>query len=333
MKKILIPIIGLLVLIILTPLILSNIMNSNIDKKIANFQNEGIKIKEVKKDISYLTTKRVFEVELNDNTKLPAWKAQKLINELKFKVVLTFKNLPITKANFDVENKNFKLHLITKNMKNFNVVGESKFIKFNGVYHKSKFDTFSFNITDLLNYKIKNLKLNGEIKDLALYLGSLDIKGDMVVDYDFNIINFTDKIDTHLKPNNKYFVNENFYAQKFYINDKGLQIAFKDFNETTHLFNTDIKNKITDGNSTITFTKTGIQNKIADGAEIKIKFKNLSQDVNKLYLTLDANLSKSLFEKVTLNLDPKKVKEYFNNYSTHIEIKDKKVFINGHRVF
>jgi len=333
MKKILIPIIGLLVLIILTPLILSNIMNSNIDKKIANFQNEGIKIKEVKKDISYLTSKRVFEVELNNNTKLPAWQAQKLINELKFKVVLTFKNLPITTANFDVENNNFKLHLLTKNMKKFDVIGESPFIKFNGVYHKSKFDTFSFNITDILGYKTKNLKVSGKIKDLALYLGSLDIKGDEVSNNDFKILDFIYKLDIHLKPDNKYFVNENIYAKKIGLKIQNQKIAFEDLNETTHLFNTDIKNKITDGNSTITFTKTEIQNKIADGAEIKINFTNLSQNLNKLYLTLDAKFSKSLFEKLTLNLDPKKVKEYFNNYSTHIEIKDKKVFINGHRVF
>jgi hypothetical protein len=102
MKKILIPIIGLLVLIILTPIFLGKIANSNIDDKIKEFQKAGIIINEESKEVSYLNTKRVFEVELNQDTNIKDWNEyKKFIKDAKFLVTLTFKNLPITKANFD----------------------------------------------------------------------------------------------------------------------------------------------------------------------------------------------------------------------------------------
>ena len=97
MKKILIPIIGLLVLIILTPIILGKMANSNIDKKIEEFKKAGIVIDEKSKNVSYLNTKRVFEVELNQNTNIKDWNEYKqIINKAKILVTLTYKNLPIT---------------------------------------------------------------------------------------------------------------------------------------------------------------------------------------------------------------------------------------------
>ena len=334
MKKVLIPILGLLVLIILTPFILSNIMNSNIDKKIAKFKSEGIKITETKKDISYLTSKRVFEVELNQNTKLPAFKAQKFIKKLDFKVILTFKNLPITKANFDVLGNNFKLHLVTKDMKNFNVLATSKFFdKLTGEYHKNKFDTFSFNIDKAYfkNYKSDNLKISGEIKDLALYLVNLKLKGDLFEAKNLKIVNFKYNLATHLKPDNKYNINENFYADKLGVKIANQKIVFGDFNETDNLVNLDINKKSTDGNVTIKFDKTEYKT-IVGGGEIKAVFKNLNPSLKNTYLVLDAKLDKDLLNKISSNFDPEEVKKYFKNNQTHIEIKDNKVFINGNRI-
>jgi hypothetical protein len=131
MKKILIPIIGLLVLIILTPVILGKLSNSHIDAMIKNYQKNGVKIKQIEKNIGYLSSKRVFDVVFDKNTKIKLYKPYKnLLNKASFRVVLRFDNLPITSARFDIKSegvviknkeylKNLNIVLISKDLYNF----------------------------------------------------------------------------------------------------------------------------------------------------------------------------------------------------------------------
>ena len=121
MKKILIPIIGLFVLILLTPYILGRVANSNIDDKLSNLKSKTIKIEQISKDVSYLYSKRVFKVKIDKSYFEFPIKGD-------FLVTLTFKNLPITTAKFDVEIKRLKnfrelkgyrFSILTKDLKTF----------------------------------------------------------------------------------------------------------------------------------------------------------------------------------------------------------------------
>ena len=147
MKKLLIPIIGLLVLIFLTPVILGKMANSNIDKKIEKFKKEGVKIVEVKKDISYLKSFREFKVD-------------------DVLVDLNFKNLPVTNAIFDIKYKDSHMHVVLNNFKKFvftinNHEGYYKDHQFyiNGqVYTKSNLDENSKKLIQMIGKAIDRIQ-------------------------------------------------------------------------------------------------------------------------------------------------------------------------------
>jgi hypothetical protein len=143
MKKILIPFLGLFVLILATPFILAKIMNSNIDERIVKFQKEGYQIKEVKKEVGYLSTKREFLVSLNDRLKKIYG-----IDDVKADVILSFKNLPVTTANFELKTNNLKFYLKTKDLKHFTIIDSKN--------HILK--------TDKMDIKFLNKLIHGEIK-------------------------------------------------------------------------------------------------------------------------------------------------------------------------
>ena len=360
MKKILIPIIGLLVLIILTPVIIGKIANSNIDTKIESFKKDGIKIKEIQKDIGYLKTTRVFEITFDKDTKNKTWQVyHKLINQAKFLVSLNFKNLPVTKAKFDVNvdylqvfNQKYlnglKAHITSKDFKNFiyTIEDYNKGLKLAGFSGTYKNDKYAYN-----DFKIKKLgigefvnssdnKVNLVVKDLSL--GILDYywkSKKWNISYNNLIIkgeNTEENLSTHLSPNNLYTLDDKVLSDKIGVSMNNQIIAvsyfdwnlkFKDFKEKS------LKNSKLD--LVLLWSETEYQKAIVGGGEIKLKVAFLSeipQTLNDIDLDATIKFDKDLFTRITKDFDPVMVNKYFKNYISHIEIKNGKLKINGNRI-
>jgi hypothetical protein len=342
MKKILIPIIGLLVLIILTPIFLGKIANSNIDDKIKEFQKAGIIINEESKEVSYLNTKRVFEVELNQDTNIKDWNEyKKFIKDAKFLVTLTFKNLPITKANFDIEIKGIdafnktllkglNIHLVTKNFKSidYKIDNYNKDnIILNNVYGNIKIDkykTYIINAKNISTFFISLIdsKMKFIVKSLELSLVDvdLDIKEIKLKDrFTINIKNLKEHFEVHLSGDKKYTINDISKIKSLSI-DK--IVAFGDIDSNLSI-------KENNMNWLLKWNQTQL-NTIVDGGEIEAKGK-ISKNIDDLDVDIDVSLSKSLYEKLSIKLNPDVLNRYFKDYKSHIKI-NKGIFVNGNRI-
>ena len=345
MKKFLIPIIGLLVLIFLTPVILGKIANSNIDKKISELKQQGMIIKEVSKDIGYLNTKREFKVILNRKFKNKTWqKYRKFISTIDADVVLKFKNLPITKADMDIIGdvkilktrlKNIKLHLITKNFKDFeyqitNI--DNMFLNgINGEIHKKKYIEIFSNIQKLesKNIKIYDTIIKSKIKNLYLSIGDIYIKSKK---FEFRTIkaeNLEENISTHLLPNNDFIIKDTLKVEKFGIKIKN---QFIGFGYLKTKFELNYQKHLT---LNLKWENTEYQKAIVDGGEIDLNMDILNPQLKSLKdINLIANIKaqKSLFKRVTKDFDPAIVNRYFKDYKSHIEIKNGEILVNGNRI-
>ena len=355
MKKILIPIIGLLVLILLTPFILGKMANSNIDKKIEQLRKSGINIQEINKNISYLDSQREYKILLNKHTNNKEWKKiNKIVKSVSIKLKLKFRNLPITTADMDIVSnihianlylKNIKIHLTTKNFKDFQYkvlsIENFKIKNFTGVIHKKKYTYIDTNI-ETFNYKhlfsSQNNKINGEIKDIFLglvdfnWLGekwnfkynSLELKGE----------NSEENLTTHLLPDGKYSIEDKFSAEKFGIKNRLFYIAFGGFDwDLKFSKQNGFKNSNFDLN--VTWDKTEYQKALVDGGKMVLKVKILNpalKTYNDLELNMDLSLDETLFSRVMKTFDPKIVNKYFKNNKTHIEIKNGEIRVNGNRI-
>ncbi|WP_457563289.1 hypothetical protein [Caminibacter pacificus] len=94
-SKLLVMFITFAVMIAITPFIFNKLMNAKFNQMLDNLKKEGVVIKELKSKSTYLTTDRVFDVEvpqkvLGDNG----------IKYIKLRVEAVFKNLPVTDVKF-----------------------------------------------------------------------------------------------------------------------------------------------------------------------------------------------------------------------------------------
>jgi len=170
-NKFIVMIITFLILIGITPFIFSKLMNSKFNTMLIEIQQQdGIKIKEVENKSSYLTTDRVFLVEI------PGKKFnENFIKNVIVKVETKFKNLPVTNVDFvgnvkkvDLTNgenidsfaKQIKFFVTTPDLKVFNYKVDD--IDFN--LNKAEFKMQ--NIKGIYNLKTMTNKL--QIKDISL---------------------------------------------------------------------------------------------------------------------------------------------------------------------
>ena len=360
MKKILIPIIGLLVLIILTPVIIGKMANSNIDTKIESFKKDGIKITELKKEIGYLNSERVFEVTFDKDTKNKTWKVyNKYINDAKFLVTLKFKNLPVTKANFDVDTKyislfnqkylqGLKAHITSKDFKTFDYKIDDynntiQLIGLNGVYKNKKYAYNNFNIKKLA---IGDLLVSNDnkaqfvIKDLNLGLVDYDWKSkDWNIKY--NNINIKGKnteenVSIHLSPKNLYTIDDKILSDKLgvKIDNQIVGVTYFDWSLKAQNFKKD-NLKDTKINLGVLWSETEYQKVIVGGGELKLEAKILTpmpKNLNDINLDTKIRFDKDLFQTITKDFDPAVVNKYFKNYTSHIEIKNGEILVNGNRI-
>ena len=357
MKKV---VLGLVVLILLTPFIIAKIANSNIDEKIRNFQQMGINIKEVKKDIGYLSTQRIFEVEFNQNTNQKNWNLyKKLIDKTKFEVTLNFKNLPITKAVFDlkihqlvINNINFlnglEIHIESKDFKKFDyfvkdyitdkVVVEK--VKGHFVNKKYSLNNVKMGYIETPLFVISNGQIDSNVKDLNLGImevnGSAD-KWELIFD-DIKLMgkNSNETFKVKLKSNNKYFVEDIFKSKAIGVEIDYKRAAIADVVSDFHIkgLGTDLVGGKLLWN--LKWNNSEIKKVIVDGGELNVSADILtnileSDFVDNNKILMDLFLEDNLFKKITNKLDPQDVKKYFNNHRMHIEL-NKEVFINGNRI-
>ena len=348
MKKILIPIFGLLVLILLTPVILSKLANSNIDKKIEKLKNNGIQIEEISKNITYLDSNRKFKILLSSDSNNSTWKKyHQFLKNANFIVDLKFRNLPVTKADMQVlatldfgnfKLQDIKLHIITKNFKDFEyqLLSIKDFIieDFNGTIHKKKYLKLQ-TTTKVFNYPeffySKENYIDGEIKDILLGLANLNWHGkEWKIKYDKFVLsglNSEENLTTHLLGTGKYLLEDRFFTKSLRLDIYDFKIVLKNFNWNLKLN----KDKTTDVVINMNWNKSKYQNAIVSGGKIEIRITNIEsyKDFN-----LDANikLDNSLFKRISKDLNPKFVNKYLTNGTSNIKIKNGEIKINGNRI-
>ena len=359
MKKFLIPIIGLLVLIFLTPIILGRMANSNIDTKIETFKKDGIKIKEIKKDIGYLNTNRIFEVTFDKDTKNKTWKVyHKIVDSAKFIITLKFKNLPVTKANFDVKIKYIKMlnkdyfkdsefNVISKDFKHFkyqfkDYVSKNPFVilkGLNGEFIKDRYDNLKID-ADFIKFKefvYNKLKLNITTKDLGLYLVDINSKAKNYTiylnEYYTKFENIEENLTTHLLEDKTYKFEYRFNADKMGVfkldNNVVIGFAYPDF-----VLNGVFKNNKRDLNISFLWSETEYKKAIVGGGSIKgdIQFEKYPKSLKDINGKIVIKLDKDVFLRITSPFNPEVVNKYFKDYKSHIEIKNGEILVNGNRI-
>jgi len=322
MKKILIPILGLFVLILLTPFILGKIANSNIDKKIDELKKEGIQIKELKKEISYLNSERVFEIKFDKKTKLKSWQVYKnLVKSLKLNIKLSFKNLPVTTAKFDIKLlntplKNLKIKMETKDLKHFKYKINENYLVLNGETEIKKFAKTECHIEKIKLESIKgegiDVNLTTKGVDLWIFEGGYKVKK-IELFYKKMVLKVENGGETFKNYlTDRYHFRDKYFAEKFEIGNNKKTI-FKVY-KLKGFFNSDYDRN---------FSNIEIEtNSSFNGGNIYLK-----GDLKKPYQLEDTNLifkakfSKEEFNFLTKEFDPEIVKHYFKNYQTEIVVK------------
>jgi len=214
-----------LVMIFLTPLVFSKLMNAKFDKMLDNLRKEGYQIKEIANKSTYLTTKRVFEIVIPQ--------IDQKITYIKMKVTAIFKNLPVTDVIFDSyileigglkELNNFQkpLHIVvvTPNFKKFNYkVDDNKLffsdtiLSFRGLkgdYYKNITKTeikelkFRPKESEEIYALAKNVKIKTEKKDKIFYTSTFDLFLKLKGDVNIQNVNLSGYYTDNLKFLNLY---------------------------------------------------------------------------------------------------------------------------------
>ena len=102
-NKLIVMILTFAVMIALTPLVFSKLMNAKFNQMIENLNKEGIKVEVIKDKSSYLQTDKILSVEI------PKEYLNNAFESINLEVEAKFKNLPVTNVLFLGNVKNVKL--------------------------------------------------------------------------------------------------------------------------------------------------------------------------------------------------------------------------------
>jgi hypothetical protein len=307
-----------LILIILTPLIFSKLMNSKLNKMVENLNKEGYSVKLIKDKSSYLKTDKVFLVDI------PGVKLNnQLIDNLEFRIETIFNNLPVTKVDFkgileridltakeynnDINSlldKKIKFFATTPNFKVYDYKIEDINLPLNqakikikgikGVFEYSDVETNKLSIDDVslmadnLLFEIKN------IKNKSFYKKN-DIKSENRFDFYLTAANNKIQIDnvkisTHSLIDKKTSVISKISFDKFVSSFFNMDGFIFNFN----LLNLDTATLIAIAKTSDTYTANKLSmDLLKKGLEINIysKSKDIEVMKNKMgYYVLDAKL-------------------------------------------
>jgi len=205
-----------IVLILITPLIFSKLMNFKLNKMVKNLNKNGYFVKLIENKSTYLKTDKIFLVEipgkkLNNN----------FINKFYFKIETIFYNLPVTKVDFkgilekiDLAQKKYEKafnSLISKKFKFFVTTPNFKVYNYKVYDISLPFDKFVFNINGIEGvFEYSNLKTN------KLNINHIALKGNNVL---FEVKNF--KNNSFYKKDN--IKNENSFSLYVKINNDNFE--------------------------------------------------------------------------------------------------------------
>jgi len=176
-------IITFIVMILITPIIFSKLMNSKYNMMFVNLSQNGYKIKTLKENNGYLRSERVLDVVIP---------GEKLgFNNVKYveaEVKTYFKNLPITNVYFEGRVINIKL-------KKENPILEklAKKIKFNAV--TPDFKTYAFKIEPIKYYTLSIDEIKGKLdtkNKIVNFNTNMHLKDKKIV---FNLLNLNTLIE------------------------------------------------------------------------------------------------------------------------------------------
>ena len=102
-NKLIVMILTFAVMIVLTPLVFSKLMNAKFNQMIENLNKEGIKVEVIKDKSSYLQTDKILSVEI------PKKYLNNAFESINLEVEAKFKNLPVTNVLFIGNIKNVNL--------------------------------------------------------------------------------------------------------------------------------------------------------------------------------------------------------------------------------
>ena len=246
-NKFIVMIITFVILIGITPFIFSKLMNAKFNTMLLKIQQqEGIKIKEIENKSSYLTTDRIFLVEI------PGKKInENFIKNMIVKVETKFKNLPVTNVDFfgNIEKINLvngeNIDSFAKKIKFFVTTPDLKVFNY-------KVDDINFNVNnadfkmqDIKGvYNLKTITNNLQIKDISLKANQIlaELKNiNNISSYRHNFIHTENKFNFYLTlANNKFQIinihtlTDTKVAKKTDIN---IQISFDKFISAYGLIN------------------------------------------------------------------------------------------------
>ncbi len=233
-----------IILIAITPFIFSKLMNSKFNQMLDSYKKKGIELSEIENRSSYLTTDRIFEVNLTK--KFLVDNGIKDINFASFRVETTFKNLPVSQVLFDIKplyvdadikekedlnrflKKYIRVFISTNNFKDFvyrlkdidykekNAIFRLKGLE--GIYFSSSKE----NKSKIKSFYVKNFKDYLELKNITL-------KTTLTDDFIFLSTNFNLNalLDNNLIQSDNFSYSSNVYLGDFINSD--LNIKFDRF--------------------------------------------------------------------------------------------------------
>ena len=303
MKKLSIVFLGLLALIIATPVIFSKISNSKIDKTILNLnQNSSVVVKETKSNEGYLDTKRSFEVTITDKSfpqnEYFTLNYAPILKKAVFSVDLSFRNLPVTEvvavgklkdlefkgmSQRDTKEMNEFLkdkivaHLVTDDFKHFNIKLDDIVFKKEGVDFKLTGMESSIEVADHLfasKSKIDNFSIhNGQE---GIDVNSISINSKSEDDKKYN------ESETNIKKVSFNFNKYDYYTDKTYNNSFVC-------NEISLKGHSKVNNNLLEVVSSTSFKKASYDNgkmKLeVDGEELKVTLSKLNYSILKEIVT------------------------------------------------
>ena len=210
-NKLIVMILTFAVMIVLTPLVFSKLMNAKFNQMIKNLNNKGIKVEVIKDKSSYLQTDKILNVEI------PKKYLNNTFEKVNLEVEAKFKNLPVTNVLFLGNVKNVKL--MPQFAKYENEINKfvKKYIKFTVITPNFKDYTYKINDIDIQD------KLNVGVKDIkGMFKYSTPLK---------NVLNIS---DIYLKQNAQFVEIKNLKSE--FEGNKN-----KSFSKTTFNVNVDLK--------------------------------------------------------------------------------------------
>jgi len=210
-NKLIVMVVTFAVLIALTPLIFSKLMNSKLNQMIENYKKKGYKVELLSDKSTYLQTDKVFLVTLPSKDL-----KHQGVKDLTLIIETVFKNLPITDVKFDVRVK--KIDFIAPNMDSL-----AEFVKKN-IHAKvttPNFKTYAYKIDDI---KVKNsfkevglenirgiFRLSDEVKN-SLLISKAYVKDN---GFEISLNNFTYEFK-HVKESSKSDLSFNMFIKTMF---------------------------------------------------------------------------------------------------------------------